>query len=79
MHNDKLTIVNLNSIKKLENNYKSFTVNGSLHIHKQDFEKNGFEKKIFKTISNYDFFPDVLINNARNLKNLESLKLNISD
>tara|TARA_B100000287_G_C20476880_1_gene719530 strand:- start:156 stop:914 length:759 start_codon:yes stop_codon:yes gene_type:complete len=72
------TVLSDSGKKKLENNYKSFTVNGSLLIHKQDFEKSGFEKKIFNTISNYDFFPDVLINNARNLKNLDVKNFNIN-
>lgn len=50
--------------------YEQFCKNKFLLILKQDFNKKGFEKRILSFMKKEDFTPNILINNARNIRNI---------
>lgn len=54
----------------LQKTYKEFYRN-KLLVLKQDFNKKGFEKRILSFMKKENFTPNILINNARNIKNID--------
>lgn len=64
------TVRSVESKNYLEKKFKKFSQDRVLLILKQDFIKKGFEEKILSFMKKQNFIPNILINNARNIKNL---------
>ena len=64
------TVRSMKSKNYLEKKFKKFCQDGVLLILKQDFNNNEFEKKTVSFMKKQNFIPNILINNARNINNL---------
>ena len=72
-----ITTVSKEESKSLLIKKFKFFIDKSLFVIKQNSKDENFEKKIFFEINRINIFPNILINNARDLKNLKVDSKNI--